>query len=158
MRSVVSPAANTGGGADVKVGLEPIGTLPPIGFGLSSDLTSLSDDEAARLRALRLGHFGDAHSVGGGVSEMRIDVGPGYRLYFTRRQADIVVLLWSDRVPGVRSAGDDHYRHKGERGHRGKDAGRHWFLCVSAVELVDSITDVPHRFADRLGGLVGHGQ
>lgn len=61
-------------------------------------LDRLRDDRAkaritSRLTALRLGHFGDAHGVGGRISEMRIDVGPGYRLYFVRRQADVVVLL-----------------------------------------------------------------
>ena len=38
-----------------------------------------------RLRRLSLGNVGDAKSLGDGVSEMRIDYGPGYRLYFTRR-------------------------------------------------------------------------
>lgn len=46
-----------------------------------------------RLRRLSLGHLGDAKSLGGGVSEMRIDYGPGYRLYFTRRSDRIVILL-----------------------------------------------------------------
>ena len=46
-----------------------------------------------RLRRLSLGHFGDVKSLGDGVSEMRIDYGPGYRLYFTRRGDRIVVLL-----------------------------------------------------------------
>jgi putative addiction module killer protein len=45
-----------------------------------------------RIRRLSLGNFGDVRSVGGGVSEMRIDYGPGYRVYFVRR-SDIVVIL-----------------------------------------------------------------
>ena len=47
----------------------------------------------ARLDSARLGNLGDAGSVGGGVSEMRVDVGAGYRVYFTRRQRVILVLL-----------------------------------------------------------------
>lgn len=48
---------------------------------------------AARIRRLSLGNPGDVKSVGGGVSEMRIDHGPGYRVYFTRRGNVVVVLL-----------------------------------------------------------------
>ena len=47
----------------------------------------------ARLDSTRLGNLGDTRSVGGGVSEMRIDVGAGYRIYFTRRQRIVVILL-----------------------------------------------------------------
>ena len=47
----------------------------------------------ARLDVVTAGHFGDVRQVGGGVSELRIDYGPGYRLYFTRRRAEVVVLL-----------------------------------------------------------------
>ena len=47
----------------------------------------------ARLDSVRLGNLGDVLSVGGGVSEMRVDVGAGYRVYFTRRQRVIVILL-----------------------------------------------------------------
>lgn len=48
---------------------------------------------AARLRRLSIGHLGDAKSVGGGVSELRVDFGPGYRLYYTRRGETLIVLL-----------------------------------------------------------------
>ena len=46
-----------------------------------------------RIRRLSLGNPGDVRAVGGGVSEMRIDHGPGYRLYFVRRGQALVVLL-----------------------------------------------------------------
>ncbi|MBC9073031.1 type II toxin-antitoxin system RelE/ParE family toxin [Thauera sp. CAU 1555] len=45
-----------------------------------------------RTRAAEHGNFGDCEPVGEGVSEMRIHVGPGYRVYFTRR-GDVVYLL-----------------------------------------------------------------
>ena len=47
----------------------------------------------ARLEAAGAGHFGDVQAVGSGVSEMRIHYGPGYRLYFIRRGAEVIVLL-----------------------------------------------------------------
>ena len=46
-----------------------------------------------RIRRLSLGNPGDAKPVGGGVSEMRIDHGPGYRVYFVRRRETLVILL-----------------------------------------------------------------
>lgn len=46
-----------------------------------------------RIRRLSLGNAGDARPVGEGVSEMRIDYGPGYRVYFIRRGEELVVLL-----------------------------------------------------------------
>ena len=42
---------------------------------------------------MKLGNFGDAAPVGGGVSELRIHYGPGYRVYFVHRGEKIVVLL-----------------------------------------------------------------
>jgi putative addiction module killer protein len=46
-----------------------------------------------RIRRLSLGNPGDVKPVGGGVSEMRVDYGPGYRVYFVRRGDTVVVLL-----------------------------------------------------------------
>ena len=47
----------------------------------------------ARVLRLALGIFGDIKSVGGRVNEARIDYGPGYRLYFTRKGNSVVILL-----------------------------------------------------------------
>jgi len=47
----------------------------------------------ARIRSAEHGNFGDCKPVGDGVSEMRIDVGPGYRVYFTRRGSVVYLLL-----------------------------------------------------------------
>ncbi len=46
-----------------------------------------------RIRRMSLGNPGDVRPVGGGVSELRVDVGPGYPVYFTRRPDGTVVLL-----------------------------------------------------------------
>ena len=48
---------------------------------------------ADRIDRLALGNPGDMKPVGEGVSELRIDYGPGYRLYFTRRGQRLVLLL-----------------------------------------------------------------
>lgn len=48
---------------------------------------------AARVTRLAQGNLGDWKSTQGAVSELRIDYGPGYRLYFTRRGAKVILLL-----------------------------------------------------------------
>ena len=47
----------------------------------------------ARIRRLSLGNPGDVKPVGSGVSEMRIDYGPGYRVYFVQRGKVVAILL-----------------------------------------------------------------
>jgi putative addiction module killer protein len=47
----------------------------------------------ARLRLAEAGNLGDWKPVGGEVSEMRVDIGPGYRLYFTRKGSIVIVML-----------------------------------------------------------------
>jgi putative addiction module killer protein len=68
-------------------------------------LSRLADQKAkarilARLTSAALGNFGDSESAGEGVSEMRIHVGPGYRVYYTRTGSTIYVLL----VGGVKAS------------------------------------------------------
>lgn len=48
---------------------------------------------AARLDRLAAGHAGDVKPVGGGISELRLHYGPGYRIYFQERKGTIVLLL-----------------------------------------------------------------
>ena len=60
-------------------------------------LAGLRDGQAkgrilARLRRLSIGNFGDTRSLGGGLHELRIDYGPGYRIYFARRGGALVLL------------------------------------------------------------------
>lgn len=46
-----------------------------------------------RIERLAAGNPGDVRAVGKGVSELRIDYGPGYRVYFTRRGHAVIILL-----------------------------------------------------------------
>jgi putative addiction module killer protein len=46
-----------------------------------------------RIRRLSLGNPGDVRAVGSGVSEIRLDYGPGYRVYFVSRGPSVIVLL-----------------------------------------------------------------
>lgn len=61
-------------------------------------LTGLKDYRAKaaivlRLKLVAVGQWGDVKGVGGGVSELRWHIGPGYRVYFTRQGDHIVLLL-----------------------------------------------------------------
>ena len=61
-------------------------------------LDALRDKQArariyARIRRAELGNFGDCEPVGEGVSEMRIHVGAGYRVYFKQTGIEWVILL-----------------------------------------------------------------
>ncbi|MFO1491949.1 MAG: type II toxin-antitoxin system RelE/ParE family toxin [Kiritimatiellia bacterium] len=47
----------------------------------------------ARIERLAAGHPGDAKPVGGKVSELRIDAGPGCRVYYTQRDRALILLL-----------------------------------------------------------------
>jgi putative addiction module killer protein len=64
----------------------------------SAWLKGLKDAKAvasiiARIDRAQKGNFGDSKSLKGGLSEMRVDVGPGYRVYFTQRAQTVYVLL-----------------------------------------------------------------
>jgi putative addiction module killer protein len=70
-------------------------------------LSGLKDYRAKAAIVLRLkqvvaGHWGDVKNVGGGVSELRWHIGPGYRVYFTRRGEHIALLLAGGDKPSHR--------------------------------------------------------
>ena len=46
-----------------------------------------------RIRRMEMGNPGDTRSVGQGIPEMRVDYGPGYRIYYVHRSAQVVILL-----------------------------------------------------------------
>jgi putative addiction module killer protein len=47
----------------------------------------------ARLKRVELGNLGDHKAVGNGVSELKVDCGPGYRIYFAKKDKVIILLL-----------------------------------------------------------------
>ena len=57
---------------------------------------------AVRIDRIEEGNFGDHRSVGGGVSELRVNVGGGYRIYYTIRDRTVVVLLCGGDKSGQR--------------------------------------------------------
>ncbi len=64
----------------------------------SAWLADLRDVQAkarinARIRRLSLGNPGQYRSLPGGVAELKIDYGPGYRVYYTKRGEELVILL-----------------------------------------------------------------
>lgn len=64
----------------------------------SAWLSRLADPKAraaivARIVRVELGNLGDAKGVGGRVTELRVDVGPGYRVYITRTGKTVQLLL-----------------------------------------------------------------
>ena len=50
-----------------------------------------------RIRRVELGNFGDYKSVGGGVSELRVDTRKGYRVYYTTRGNTVLLLCGGDK-------------------------------------------------------------
>ncbi len=48
---------------------------------------------AIRIRRISLGNFGDVKPVGEGISEIRIDYGPGYRIYYLQKKNTVIILL-----------------------------------------------------------------
>jgi len=60
----------------------------------------------ARIRRIGFGNLGDTKVVGGGVRELRIHTGPGYRVYLTVHRLDVTILL----VGGDKSTQDDDIR------------------------------------------------
>lgn len=60
-----------------------------------------------RINRARLGNFGDHKDVGDGVSEMRIDVGPGYRVYYGRQGSVVYLLICG----GDKSSQDKDIKH-----------------------------------------------
>lgn len=62
----------------------------------------------SRLDRAQEGNFGDCEPVGDGLSEMRVFVGPGYRVYFVRTGQTVYLMLWgsdkTDQKRGIKRA------------------------------------------------------
>ena len=73
----------------------------------------------ARLVRVRLGNFGDCEPVGQGVLELKINFGPGYRIYFGRDGNEIVILLCAgdkssqqNDIKNAKACWEDYKREK----------------------------------------------
>ena len=75
-------------------------------------------------RTLAAGNPGDVAPVGEGVSELRIDVGPGYRVYFTRRGRAVIILL---------AGGSKHTQTADIRASLGRDPILSILLVISRI-------------------------
>ena len=62
-----------------------------LAFGLGAEF--ISEAPVIRIERLTAGNPGDVKSVGEGVSELRIDYGPGYRVYYKKHGRQVVILL-----------------------------------------------------------------
>ncbi len=87
-------------------------------------LESLRDLKAVvkietRLDRLRQGNFGNCRSLGDGVSELKIDYGPGYRIYFAQAGAIVILLLCggnkSTQIRDIRKAKEYWYDYQQHR-------------------------------------------
>ncbi len=93
------------------------------GVPLSKWLSELSNVAAGRVQAyidrMRAGNFGNSRSVGDGVSELKINFGPGYRVYYLRDGQSVVVLLCGgdktsqeNDIQQARQYASDYWRRK----------------------------------------------
>ena len=94
----------------LRVYIDPSGQIP-----FAVWLRSLRDERArqkiqVRLGRVRLGNFGVVRPVGEGISELVIDYGPGYRIYFNQTGDEIVILL----LGGDKSTQDNDIRRAKE--------------------------------------------
>jgi putative addiction module killer protein len=110
----------------------------------------------ARIDRLALGNPGDVKPVGAGVSEMRVDYGPGYRIYYQQRGSLMVLLLCggdkrtqdADIKQAIKLAGDWQQQSKANPTARlwhpcvdvyVSNRGRRWWLGAIATALVVSL-------------------
>lgn len=71
----------------------------------------------ARIRRVELGNFGDSKLVGSGVSELRIDVGKGYRVYYAVRNKTVLLLCGGDKSSQAKDIRRAHQMLKEIQGH-----------------------------------------